>query len=135
MKAYVIKKFVAGTPKPTSNQVTWSKHGGATEAWYEVCRRAGVAISEDQMTRCYFGLLVISPSLVHMGVHVWEATERQTVSSGLGIEEEQQICSFIACNAHQELQGGKTLGALLQCDRSHKCPIKNLNTSMWEIVI
>ena len=34
-QAYVIKRQVPGTPKPTGAQVTWSRHGGPVNAWKE----------------------------------------------------------------------------------------------------
>lgn len=46
-QAYYIKKSIPGTPKPSSYQVSWSKHGGAVEAWNEACRRAGLSAVEQ----------------------------------------------------------------------------------------
>lgn len=41
-QAYVIKKLVDGTARPSGSQVTWKKHGGPMLAWEETLRRAGV---------------------------------------------------------------------------------------------
>eukprot|EP00435_Cladocopium_sp_Y103_P068222 s658_g31.t1 len=46
-QAYYIKKSVDGTPKPSSYQVSWSKHGGAIGAWNEARRRAGLSAVEQ----------------------------------------------------------------------------------------
>jgi len=45
-QAYVIKRQVPGTPKPTGAQVTWSRHGGPVNAWKEALERAGVVSNE-----------------------------------------------------------------------------------------
>lgn len=45
--AYYIKKPLPDTPKPSSYQVSWSKHGGPVEAWNEACRRAGLSAVEQ----------------------------------------------------------------------------------------
>ncbi|CAL1142982.1 unnamed protein product [Cladocopium goreaui] len=45
--AYVIKRCADPSQKPASAQVTWSRFGGACNAWVEACQRAGVMSSES----------------------------------------------------------------------------------------
>ena len=45
--AYVIKRCANSSERPASAQVTWSRFGGASNAWIEACQRAGVMSSED----------------------------------------------------------------------------------------
>eukprot|EP00438_Fugacium_kawagutii_P004819 Skav227007 [mRNA] locus=scaffold969:69440:72875:- [translate_table: standard] len=49
-RCYVLKKGLPGTPRPSSQQVTWGRHGGVVEAWNEVKRRGGLTIPEELVT-------------------------------------------------------------------------------------
>lgn len=42
--AYVVKRCAKDCEKPACAQVTWSRYGGAVNAWQEACSRAGVEL-------------------------------------------------------------------------------------------
>lgn len=44
-QAYVVKQTSSGE-RPSSAQVTWSRHGGPVSAWAEAKHRAGLAEEE-----------------------------------------------------------------------------------------